>query len=120
MASSPVIHDVAEVLHFQDRGIGAAFGGFHQMRLGDLGHHHAVVSQFQHLLDQAFNRGDGYIQDRATVRAGLESEAVNLDIRSRRVSVNPEWRSTLRKIIGSTVSLASQLDLELDSSAAEL
>src|SRR5260221_14207982 len=66
-ASAAVEHVVAEVLHFEDRGVGAAFDRLWQMRLGDLGDDDVVVALLDDAGYLAFDRGQRGIEDRRAV-----------------------------------------------------
>ena len=75
-----VIDVVAEVFHFQDRGVGAAFRGLLQMGFGHLGDHHAMVAHFEHFLDGALDRRDRDVEDGAAVGRHCVSEPVDFTV----------------------------------------
>src|SRR5712672_3641637 len=67
--SAAVEDVVAEVLHFEDRDIGAALYRLRQMRLGDLADDDVVVALFDDAGHLALDRGEGGVEDRSAVRA---------------------------------------------------
>src|SRR4051795_11647847 len=67
--SAALEHVVAEVLHFEDRDIGAALDRLRQMRLGDLADDNVVVALFDDAGHLALDRGEGGVEDRRAVRA---------------------------------------------------
>jgi len=77
-ASAAVEDVVAEVLHFEDGGVGAAGDRVRQVRLGDLADDDVVVALLDDARHLAFDRGERGVEDRCAVAALVEGLAGEL------------------------------------------
>ena len=71
---------VAEVLHFEDRDVGAAGDRVRHVRLDDFGDDDVVVALLDDAGDLALDRGEGGVEDRRAVRALVDRLAGELAV----------------------------------------